>query len=632
MLKYHIKTLKIKRYRCFKEIEINPVKGVNVVVGCGDSGKSTLLTAIALVASQDCLIELVETDYYGKEVKDKFEIVATIACENVNQNWPINGFQQSAKNIEEFHDPCELNSEHNNNELKEFKLRVEGTPQLKPVYSIYDIVGMDFDIVGMEIFEVNSVANSLAEIYISGLNKPVNYPQSIAIASNPVAVNSGGNSKLEAFSSFLKRDGDISLYSQHVQLVDLRKAFQENNLPLINQFDQNDDVNIVNLVNLELEEVHLKTYLPLQSWGDGTIGLAKKLFMERNQIQSPIRLVENFCANLDITKQRNFFKYINQSNTQSFIIVNQPEIVRLAEASSILWCRPFGEIGRLEGDRISQFQKSEPNILFSKLVIFGEGKTEVGFNIELYNLALEKGYEFHGIVICNGGGHENTLNLAEQLTLSKLKVSTFVDFEDESYINRWQELIEISGKRIYQWRTGSIEENVISSILSVVEIDCLHQFIMHPDPQRTNKRLQSLAFRHKNLNINRNATPKEAVDQILQYIEKSKEIKKFVGVERKKAAFNLLKRIIIEAASGFKPAGIPDNQRHIYKGHGSDWFKSIEGGQELAEKMFLFGAWGQTEIKDLILPNIKANLNVIGTDQIDDLPVFNPTNARWTKL
>ena len=61
MLKYHIKTLKIKRYRCFKDIEINPVKGVNVVVGCGDSGKSTLLTAIALVASQDCLIELVET-------------------------------------------------------------------------------------------------------------------------------------------------------------------------------------------------------------------------------------------------------------------------------------------------------------------------------------------------------------------------------------------------------------------------------------------------------------------------------------------------------------------------------------------------------------------------------------------
>ena len=51
-----------------------------------------------------------------------------------------------------------------------------------------------------------------------------------------------------------------------------------------------------------------------------------------------------------------------------------------------------------------------------------------------------------------------------------------------------------------------------------------------------------------------------------------------------------LKALILEAASG----SVPESklaERKKYQSHGQTWFKSVEGGRELAGKVFSLGIW-----------------------------------------
>ncbi len=62
-----------------------------------------------------------------------------------------------------------------------------------------------------------------------------------------------------------------------------------------------------------------------------------------------------------------------------------------------------------------------------------------------------------------------------------------------------------------------------------------------------------------------------------------------------------LKDVTIEAARGTVPDGTPDDERNPYKSHAQIWFKSTEGGRELAQKLFTLGLWAD-------LPNEKPTM------------------------
>jgi putative ATP-dependent endonuclease of OLD family len=65
---------------------------------------------------------------------------------------------------------------------------------------------------------------------------------------------------------------------------------------------------------------------------------------------------------------------------------------------------------------------------------------------------------------------------------------------------------------------------------------------------------------------------------------------------------------IVDAASGKVPdrlAAAPPAQRNPFKGHATAWFKSIEGGQELARKLRELGVWEQ-QLREILQPFIDA--------------------------
>ena len=65
--------LAIERFRCIKALSWHPAKGVNLILGGGDVGKTTILDAIGLLLSPTNPATLADTDYHAGILKRVFQ-------------------------------------------------------------------------------------------------------------------------------------------------------------------------------------------------------------------------------------------------------------------------------------------------------------------------------------------------------------------------------------------------------------------------------------------------------------------------------------------------------------------------------------------------------------------------------
>ena len=69
-------------------------------------------------------------------------------------------------------------------------------------------------------------------------------------------------------------------------------------------------------------------------------------------------------------------------------------------------------------------------------------------------------------------------------------------------------------------------------------------------------------------------------------------------------------------ATGSK-VGAPEGQDKAWKKHAQQWFKSTDGGKELAQKMVALGAWA--EVQPQLLPLVNAVLAAVGRPALQKL-------------
>ena len=87
--------LKIEKFRGIRSLRWHPSAGVNVILGGGNVGKSTLLESIALLLSPTNSYTLADADYWSRDVEAEFLIEAVISLPGesaINQQgamaWP----------------------------------------------------------------------------------------------------------------------------------------------------------------------------------------------------------------------------------------------------------------------------------------------------------------------------------------------------------------------------------------------------------------------------------------------------------------------------------------------------------------------------------------------------------------
>jgi len=128
-----IRRLSVARFRGINELTWGPGPGVNLILGGGDVGKTTILDAIGLLLSPVNPSTLLDTDYFHRRIEDGFEIEAVMALpansaigDQVRPSWPW-AWDGKAPVVPSLH-----------GETGEpvYRLRVRGTEDLELIYEV----------------------------------------------------------------------------------------------------------------------------------------------------------------------------------------------------------------------------------------------------------------------------------------------------------------------------------------------------------------------------------------------------------------------------------------------------------------------------------------------------------------
>jgi len=332
--------------------------------------------------------------------------------------------------------------------------------------------------------------------------------------------------------------------------------------------------------------------LPVSTWGAGTRRLAALEIAASQQEAMPVVLVDEVERGLEPYRQRRLVKDLTQRQSQVFVTTHSATVLRAASMSAVWFVDHSGGIGKLSGT-VAKHIGHDPETFLSRIAVIAEGKTEQGFLNNLLTRAFEGDLLEHGVWVTECNGNDSTLQLLEDLIKSGLRFAGFADNEGRSP-DRWKRVEEQLGALMFRWELGGLEANIVPLVPpSQVEI------LIQDMNGNSGERLRTLADR---LGIN----ARDLADI--------------------RANAPDLNKLIVEAASGTVPRELEEGKKKEWKSHGSRWFKSVAGGEELAEKVFSLGLLPVLEPR--LLPFINAVRKAVDLVPLERLPVPVQQNER----
>lgn len=561
-----IRHLAIQRFRGIEDLSWHPGAGVNVILGGGDVGKTTIVDAVSLLLSPTIPTTLSDTDYYARNVASGFVIDAVMSLPQhtgidyqFKTSWPWhwNGTEAVVPD----------------------SAQAEGTPDI-PVYWLRVRGTEDLDLV-YEIVQPDGTADALSV----GLRRSIGLVRLGGEDRNDRDLRLVQGSALDRLLSdkSLRSRMAVHLAKSNVTeqllsdknevLSTLNRAFVDQHLPhgLDLSIIGGQGASIASMVGLTAEVGEVR--LPLGSWGAGTRRLAALAVAQQNQGQAPVTVVDEVERGLEPYRQHTLVDKLQARPSQTFATTHSPFVIAAASKANFWYVDSAGRIGPLDGTKLKRVRENDPRMFLSRLAVVAEGATEVGFVGAMLERALESPLVAHGIHLCDGGGHETTLDILEALSEARLRFAGFADEEKNKHPDRWKKVKEALGALLFRWPAGCTEENVIRAVPG----DQLEALLIDPADEKTGERRRTLALR---LNM---------------------EDKNFASISAKAGAN--LRTLIIEAALGTVPDDKAEEKK-AYRSHAQQWFKTEAGGRELAAKVFSLELW--PGMKEQLLPFFNA--------------------------
>lgn len=571
--------LTVTRFRGLKHLSWCPARGVNLILGGGDVGKTTILDAISLLLSPTNSSTVLDSDYNLRDDEAEFSIEAVIALPSgggINQltkpSWPWNwnGIDATVPAHNENSSPGE----------EVYILRVRGTEDLELNYEIVQPSGMT------EALPV-SFRRAIGLVRLSGddrNDRDLRLVQGSAL--DRLLTDKGLRSRMASKLAEHNVRSELSDEASKA-LTDLNDAFRVRKLPdyLDIAVTGGQGPSIASLVGLTAKRETVQ--LPLSSWGAGTRRLSALAIAEHIQGGSPITVVDEVERGLEPYRQRILIARLQNATSQAFITTHSAAVISASTKASLWYLDQSGNLGQLTGAKVTGLRSTDPESFLARLTVVAEGVTEVGFVRSLLAKALASELQPLGFHVADGGGHDTAIELLESLSKGCMQFGGFVD-EENRHPTRWANVQEKLGPLLFRWKSGDIESNVVDALAD----DQIESFITDPDDEKTGRRLRSLA---KRLNID----PKD-----------------FASI--KAAAGSDLKRLIKEAAGGKVPEGTPPVEKKTFSKQAQDWFKTERGGRELAEKLFILGVWPALKVQ--LLPFCNAVRATAGMPALEELP------------
>ena len=573
-----IYALTIERFRGITSLKWKPSRGVNVILGGGDVGKTTILEAIALLFSPVNPTTLSDPDYHDRDIEAGFSIEAVVSLpvsagmsSQMKPSWPWEWSGEEAAVPALEHDG-KLAGE------PVYRVRVRGTEDLELAYEIVQPDG------SADSFPV-ALRRAIGLVRLSGddrNDRDLRLVQGSAL--DRLLSDKGLRSRMA--SELAKNDVKNELTTEaQTALKNLDTAFQRESLPtgLDLAITGGQGASIASMIGLTADRSGIQ--LPLACWGAGTRRLSALAIAEQNQGDAPITLVDEVERGLEPYRQRMLIQKLQTGASQVFLTTHSPAAISSAATSLIWYVDHTGQIGPLDATKIAKHRKTDPEAFLSRLAIVAEGATELGFTTAILERAFGSVPEQHGVHVSDGGGHEATLGILEALAAGGLLFGGFADDEGK-HPTRWAKLHTKLGKLLFRWPSLCIEENIIAAVPD----DKLEAFITDPVGEKSGIRFRTLADR-------------------LGIVDKD-----FAALKANAGAD--FKALIVDAALGTVPIG-KESEKNEYKAHAGRWFKSVDGGRELAGKLFSLALW--PALKPQLLPFCNAVRAAIGLTEIADL-------------
>ncbi|MEE4209628.1 MAG: AAA family ATPase [Parvularcula sp.] len=573
--------LSIERFRGIESLIWLPDHHVNVILGGGDTGKTTILDAIGILLNPTNSTVISDADYWKRTPEAEFVIEAILRLppsiginEQKKASWPWewDGENPVVPNLD---DEAAAGA---NEEV--YLVRVRGTADCDLVHEICQPNG-EFDH-----FPV-SVRRKIGLVRLSGDDRN---DRDLRLIQGSALDRLLADKSLRA--KLAKEIGEKNVEEKLAEpskekLATLDTQFGTQALPtkLGLGLVGGQGFSLNALIGLTAEKHDVR--LPLSSWGSGTRRLAALEIAASNHSELPITVVDEVERGLEPYRQRVLLKELVAAPTQTFITTHSVAAIMAANGASIWYLSGECKIGKL-ADATTPHMLKDPEAFLSRMAIIAEGATEVGFVNFLLMKAVARAPLEYGIWVTDGGGNDTTLNLLESLVKSGLKFSGFADDEGRAP-QRWATLKETLGDLLLRWPKGCLEENVIKHIAD----GDLEHFIANPDGE-SGERLRTLAVR-------------------LQIDDKS-----YAAILAAAGSPENVRKLIIEAATGSIPDGVPEDRKKAFKSHGRIWFKTIDGGFELGSKVLQFNIWPKLE--DQLLPFLNGVRRSVDLPVIDKLP------------
>lgn len=136
----HLRRLKIERFRGIESLTWLPTAGINILLGGGDVGKTTILDAVALLLNPTNTYTLTDADYWRRDVTSEFLIEAVVSLPEVAEvsqqskmNWPWDWDGENAALPLEDEDAGDDGQKPRDSV---YVLRVRGTSDLELAYEV----------------------------------------------------------------------------------------------------------------------------------------------------------------------------------------------------------------------------------------------------------------------------------------------------------------------------------------------------------------------------------------------------------------------------------------------------------------------------------------------------------------
>lgn len=580
--KAEIRQLHIKGFRGIADLKWNPYAGMNIILGGGDCGKSTILEALGLLFAPSSPRSLTESDFWNKKSEDGFTIEATIYVSDnfsfssgtkIYWPWEWDGDNPvlpaaEADEVPEAQSPVfkVALSATGDYELSWEIVQPDGTREHFPVG-----LRRKFGLVELTSDDRND--RDLRLVYGSALDR--------LISDNSLRSKIG-----HAISQIPLKDSLSN--TAKIALNELDSSLQQEQLPsgLDLGVTSSHGISIGSLIGLLANKDGIS--LPLTSWGSGTCRMTALQISAAKNSETFITTIDEIERGLEPYRLRQLVSALLKSDSQSFVTTHSPIAISCSEGAQLWYIDAAGNLGALDREKTATHQKRDPETFLSRVSIIVEGETEVGLVSAILESLFGGNPLDAGVRVSLGQGDDQLLDLLETLNTSGIKFAGFADNDGKS-TGRWLRLNDAMGSRLFQWPNGCTETNILSRL----PYNYLENLFKDQDGDWDGYRLRSIATR---LTI---------------------EGKSFSEIQA--AANGKLRDIIIAAATGDNKGVEDKGEKKSWKKHAQSWFKKADGsgGRELLHHLTISGKW--EELEETLRPFFNSILALSGKSAVEKI-------------